>query len=124
MNVLIIEDEPAIAMVLEEVLREEGHRTEALTDGAWGLRRLKEGERPDLVLIDLFVPSLSGRDVLAAMRSDPRLANIPVILITGAVPQSGLFPPEGSYQALISKPFDVEDVVAAVNAVSAGRRTA
>ncbi|MGE5589496.1 MAG: response regulator [Bacillota bacterium] len=124
MNVLIIEDEPAIAMVLCEVLRDEGHSAEAFTDGTAALRRLLEEPIPDLVLVDLFMPRFGGRELLTAMRSDARLAAVPVILLTGAVPHSEAFPPEGSYQALITKPFDVDELVAVVNSVSARRFSA
>lgn len=113
-SVLIIEDEPTIAMVLSEALSDEGYETVTEPDGAAGLQRLREGPLPNVVLLDLFMPGLSGRAVLEAMRSDPHLAVIPVILVTGAVPRTEDFPPETTYQALLSKPFSLEDLVASV----------
>lgn len=111
MRVLIVEDEPAIAMVLTELLADEGYDVISELDGLSGLNRIREEPRPDVVLIDLFMPRLSGREVLERMRSDPEIAAIPVMLITGAVPDENDFPPKGSYQAMLSKPFDLQDVL-------------
>jgi len=113
-RVLVIEDEPAIALILTEVLSAEGHIVESAADGAAGLTRLHERAAPDVVLLDLIMPGVGGRAVLAAMRSEPPLAGIPVILVTGAVPSSRDFPAPDQYQALLTKPFQLTDVVAAV----------
>lgn len=113
-SVLIIEDEPTIAMVLSEALSDEGYETRTEPDGTAGLQRLREEPLPQVVILDLFMPGLSGRAVLEAMRNDPRLAAIPVILVTGAVPRTEDFPPETTYQALLSKPFSLEDLVTSV----------
>lgn len=120
MKLLIVEDEPAIAMVLEGLLSDEGHDVEVRLDGPSGLERLLQSPRPDLVLVDLFMPGTGGREVVATMRANRRLAATPVILITGAVPNPGAFPPAESYQALVRKPFDVEEVLRTVEEVLGG----
>jgi len=111
---LIVEDEPTIALILTEVLKGEGHDVSAVSGGAAGLEWLARESPPDVVLLDLFMPRVGGRAVLEAIRSDPRLAGVPVILVTGAMPAAEDFPPEGSYQAFIGKPFNLDDVIAAV----------
>lgn len=110
-RILIIDDEPAIAMVLEAALGDEGHDVITASDGLAGIERLRQGQTPDVVLVDLYMPRMSGRDLVVAMRADPALREIPVVLVTGAVPRPEDYPPEGAYQALITKPFDVADVI-------------
>jgi CheY-like chemotaxis protein len=120
-HVLIIEDEPAIAMILSEVLRDHGHESVIASTGAAGLERLAQDPVPDLVLLDLFMPGLGGRAVLEHMRAGPGSRNIPVVVVTGAVPSVADFPPVGSYQALLGKPFNLSDVIAVVDRCLAGR---
>jgi CheY-like chemotaxis protein len=115
-RVLVIEDEATIALILSEVLREQGHEAVTVSGGAAGLDWLRESPPPDVVLLDLFMPGLGGRDVLKAMRSDPRLKDVPVVLVTGAVPSVEDFPPNGTYQALITKPFDLSDITETIDA--------
>ncbi|KKM08698.1 hypothetical protein SY88_22940 [Clostridiales bacterium PH28_bin88] len=116
-RVLVIEDEPGIAMVLREVLREEGHNVITVPNGVSGLERLRRAPVPEIVLVDLVMPRMNGRAVVEAMRSDPMLQDIPVIIITGSLPCAENLPPEGSYQAFISKPFDLTDVLETVHSL-------
>lgn len=113
-RILIIEDESTISMVLTEVLKEEGHEAKSASNGTIGLTELKQSSY-DVVLADLLMPGMGGKAVVEFMRSDPQLDSIPVVIITGAVPCVEDFPPEGSYQAFIRKPFDLNDVVRTIN---------
>lgn len=110
-HILIIEDEPAIVMVLEEMLSEEGYEISKAYDGITGLKRLSGLPKPDLVLVDLNMPGVKGRDVIETMRSDKNLKDIPAIIITGTVYNSVDFPPMGSYQDVLEKPFELMDLL-------------
>ncbi len=110
-HILVIEDEAAIAMALQGALSDEGHEVATAADGLQGLASLGQSPLPDIVLVDLLMPRAGGRVVVETMRADPRLQSIPVVLITGAARDTEAFPPAGSYQALIFKPFDLFDVV-------------
>lgn len=114
-RVLVVEDEETIAMVLQQTLEFTGHKVSRATNGRTGLAALQSGPAPDLVLVDLFMPVMNGRAMLEAMRTYPELAQIPAVLVTGAVPCKEDFPPESTYQALIAKPFSVKTVVDTVN---------
>lgn len=114
-RVLIIEDEPEISMILEEVLTEEGYEVTAISDGISGLKHLRDYPHPGIVLIDLFIPGISGKGVIEAMRKDPELMEIPVVIMTGAVPSLRDFPDDVNYQALLSKPFDLAEVIRIVH---------
>lgn len=112
--VLVVEDEPTIAMVLQELLREAGHQVITAHNGAEALQALQATPCPDIMLLDLFLPDTTGRDLLQKARNLESFRDRPVVLITGAVPCPEDFPPEGAYQALIAKPFELDEVLQTV----------
>ena len=80
-RVLIAEDEESILASLEFVVRAAGHDARLARDGAEALRALAD-YRPDLVLLDLMLPRVSGLEVCAAVRADPALAATRVLMLT------------------------------------------
>lgn len=113
-RILVIEDEPTINMILEEVLTDEGYEVLTALNGQSGLKVMEEEALPNLVITDLRMPDISGRTVVETIRANPKLEEIPVIIISGAVSESDEFPAEGSYQAHLGKPFDLIDVISTV----------
>lgn len=83
---LIVEDERDIAALFRHVLDIAGYQTDIAGDGREALKRLKSNP-PDIVLLDLFLPGVSGVKILEQMRSSPELSAIPVVVIT-AHPQA------------------------------------
>ncbi|MDQ3264968.1 MAG: ATP-binding protein [Myxococcota bacterium] len=79
-RVLVVEDEPQIAAVLEEILKSR-YRVEVARDGAEGLAKAR-GLHPDLVVMDVFLPKLDGLDAAMALKSSPDTSDIPVILLS------------------------------------------
>ncbi len=81
--ILVIDDDTRMARVLARMIRGVGHHYRVLSayDGEDGLRRMRR-DQPDLVLLDLVMPGLDGYAVLAAMRQDPALHDIPVVIVT------------------------------------------
>jgi signal transduction histidine kinase len=116
-RIIVIDDEPAVAEVLCEVLRHSGARVEAQSCSETGLRQVLESE-PDVVLCDMHMPNLSGVNLLARLRSErPDLAGR-LIFTTGAT--SGLedqAAPEHSGRPCLLKPFDFAQVVGRIRAV-------
>ncbi|MHB1126344.1 MAG: response regulator transcription factor [Bacillota bacterium] len=123
-RVLVIEDEPNIAMVLEEALIDDGHEVTTALNGLAGLKNMRQFPQPDLVLLDLLMPVMDGRTVIETMRAEPELSDIPVIIISGSLPGTCSFPPKGTYQAIFCKPFDLLEVLATVQAFTANRNIA
>lgn len=123
-RVLVIDDEPTIVMVLEIALSEEGHEVATALDGLTGLNMMKQSPLPDIVLLDLYMPGLSGQAVANTMRSDPVLKDIPVVIISGSIPNPDNFPRRDSYQALITKPFDLHEVLSTIETLVAKGRVA
>jgi DNA-binding response OmpR family regulator len=76
--------------------------------------------RPDLLILDLALPGLSGQDVFDLVRSDPQWQGVPVLFIT-ATPDR-LAPNTLTEHRVIAKPFDVDELVRVVDAIVDGRR--
>jgi two-component system sensor histidine kinase/response regulator len=106
-RILIIEDDPHVAYVLQLALEEEGHEVITSYDGQNGLRQLEQPPLPDLVLVDLCIPVLSGRTVVETIYNNRLLHKIPVIITSGSTPDTLPFPPACAYRALFTKPYDI-----------------
>jgi CheY-like chemotaxis protein len=117
-TVLVIDDEFGIAEVIEMALEDEGHRVVAAVNGEQGLERLAEAA-VDMVLLDYMMPILDGPGVLRAMRADPKLRIIPVVLMTSLDEATVRRGCEG-FVAFLRKPFRIEMLVRTVAAVLEG----
>lgn len=102
-EILVVDDHPEIATMIADALGEEGYQTRIVHDGAAALRVARE-QRPDLILMDVAMPTLRGDQAIRRMRAQG-LADIPVILMT-ADPQPERFGGLGAQQ-IIRKPFDL-----------------
>lgn len=80
-KILIIEDDKAMATILQESLQDEGYGATFAQDGIEGLERVKD-DLPDLILLDVMMPKMGGKEVLVQLKSDPKTKNIPVIMLT------------------------------------------
>ncbi|MCB2223970.1 MAG: response regulator transcription factor [Actinobacteria bacterium] len=117
-RVLIVEDEPSFVEALEVALAAEGFDTEAAMDGKAGLERFR-AQRPDLVLLDLMLPSLPGLDVLRAIRRD---SDVPVVVVSAKDAEADIVAAlELGADDYVTKPYSVRELVARIRA--AGRRT-
>jgi len=80
-RILLVEDSLAIRRANESALLEAGYEVICAEDGESALR-LAEEDRPDLILLDMILPKLSGPDVLRHLKSEPRTSAIPVIVLS------------------------------------------
>ena len=81
-NILIVEDEFLIRDALTEFLEEEGYIVAGAANGQEALNFLRKGTRPDLILLDLMMPVMSGTQFLVEQQQDLALAAIPVVLLS------------------------------------------
>ena len=114
MTVLIVEDERAIVEILKFNLKKEGYDTLEALDGETGLS-LARSEDPDLILLDLMLPKLSGFDVCARLRQDGNA--VPILMLTAREEENdkvqGL---EAGADDYITKPFSMRELMARVKA--------
>lgn len=116
-KILIIEDEPAIAEVLEYNLGLEGYQTRVEERGDQGIKALREFG-PDLVLLDLMLPGIDGLDVLRALRRDGDTAAVPVVVLTAKSEEvDRIVGLELGADDYIPKPFSPREVVLRVKAI-------
>jgi len=81
LTVLAIDDDPAVRTLMERVLAREGYAVVLAAGGEEGLRLARE-RRPDLITLDVMMPGMDGWAVLAALKSDPAVAEIPVVMLS------------------------------------------
>lgn len=108
-TVLIVEDEWAIADWLEVLLSENAFNVLTASNGRAALD-IMHREIPDLVLTDFMMPFLDGAGLVAAMRDDPRLRDVPVVLMTSLV-ENVVRERVGRFRAYLRKPFREDDLI-------------
>jgi Response regulator containing CheY-like receiver, AAA-type ATPase, and DNA-binding domains len=118
-TVFTIEDNPSISMVIDLALTGEGHNVIVFNDCCQAYKNLEEGIKPDVILVDLKMPGMNGKELVEKIRANPLLKFIPVTIITGSIPSEETLPPKGSYQALMQKPFDLSDLINTVDSLVA-----
>ncbi|HEV8198008.1 MAG TPA: response regulator [Gemmatimonadales bacterium] len=125
-EILLVEDNAGDVRLTREALRDAKVRNHlsVAVDGAEALAMLRQEEphsralRPDLILLDLNLPKMSGREVLEAIKSDDRLKQIPVVILTTSAAEQDILE---SYRlranAYVTKPVDLEQFLKAVRAI-------
>jgi CheY-like chemotaxis protein len=113
-RILVVEDDPTIAMVLGEALEGEGYAVTAAVDGEAVWRAALE--RPDAILLDVMMAQMDGLTVARRLRADPRTAAIPVVLLSARADLAELAAGLGA--EAIAKPFDLDAVLDRVKAMA------
>ncbi len=80
-KILIVEDDKFLRELIAQKLIKEGYDIAEAVDGEKGIKSVKE-EKPDLILLDLILPGIDGFEVLAEIKEDPVLSQIPVIILS------------------------------------------
>jgi CheY-like chemotaxis protein len=103
-SVLVVDDDADLRIGLCEILVEEGYSVASAVDGADALAHLSEPAMPDIVLLDLRMPNMDGYAFLERRSTSPKLAEIPVIVISATPAPAGMgFPIAG----VLTKPVDL-----------------
>jgi CheY-like chemotaxis protein len=108
LTILVVDDDRDICFTIAEALALDGHRVLTASNGQMALEQARRN-RPDLIVLDLMMPVMSGWQFLEARREDPDLASVPVIVIT-AFPETQV---DGA-AVILQKPFDVDTLLAIV----------
>ena len=115
-KIVIIEDEEQLGKLIQSYLEQHSYRAMHERDGANGLKRIRE-EVPDLILMDLLLPRVHGFDICQAVKKDPKLAHIPLIVMT-AVYKTAMDKMEAErlgVDEFIEKPLDFAALLKKVN---------
>ncbi|MFG0259178.1 MAG: response regulator [Phycisphaerales bacterium JB041] len=123
-KVLLVDDEPHIPMVVGRKLTAAGYEVSTASDGEEGLAAAREFA-PDLIITDLQMPYMSGAELAAALREDPSLRKIPVILLTArGYVLSDEERESTNIKHFLSKPFSVHEILRVVEETLPGRSEA
>jgi two-component system, chemotaxis family, chemotaxis protein CheY len=109
--VLVVDDDFDIREALSDVLASEGYSVVTAADGEEALDRLRGGIRPDVMLLDLMMPRVSGVEVIDALRKDESLRQIPVVVCSA---NRGYGPDDLGVHDVLRKPVSVEELLDAV----------
>ncbi len=113
-RILIAEDDPAIAVMLTRILRQE-YEVVHVVDGPSALARAAAEPRPDLLLLDIMMPGLDGLDVARRVRLHPELKKIPIIFLTAkSAPTDVIKGIQHGARSYITKPFKLDEVLSKV----------
>ena len=117
-RILIVDDEEDLVETLEFNFEREGFATVTARSGKDALERLAEKPRPDLVVLDLMLPDISGTEVCREMRSDPEMREIPVLMLTAKGDEiDRVVGFEVGTDDYMTKPFSVRELILRVRAI-------
>jgi CheY-like chemotaxis protein len=120
-RILVVDDTPALLDVIRRCLEEEGYHVRTCLESKNAVRMAQE-DRPDVIMLDVVMPEVSGWEVLASLRADPVFRLTPVIVCTAYVAEAigrmeELKGPD-QHLGLLPKPFELEELIEVVDSVT------
>jgi two-component system alkaline phosphatase synthesis response regulator PhoP len=117
-KIMVVDDEPDILLTVGQMLEMSGYEVVRAKDGNECIDKLNESETdPDLIILDIMMPNVSGWDVAAKLKENPKWKEIPIVFLTakGDTMSVGM----GGLAAVdyIVKPFDIKDLVTRVKKI-------
>lgn len=107
-TILVVDDESNMRLLIRMILESAGYEVVEAAHGAAALDRVKES-RPDMMVTDLMMPVMSGRELVERLRADPETASLPIIVVSANSSSVAT-----AADAVLGKPFDPDALVAAV----------
>ncbi len=112
--VLVVDDQRSLRSLIRLNLELEGFRVEEAVDGVDCLEQARR-QRPDLITVDIVMPRLDGLATVAELRADPRLRDVPIVMVTtSGQPQDQQRARAAGVEAYLTKPYDPDELVATV----------
>jgi len=109
-RILIVEDEEAVRELEKFILEHQGYEVMEARDGLEGLTKA-EFRKPDLILLDLMMPDVSGGRMYDEMKRHPATSDIPIVVVTGKPDAHQIFDDEIGPENVIMKPFEAAALV-------------
>ena len=122
MRVLVIDDETSLNALAVEYFKLSGHEAVACPDGESALALLRDDPAFDVIVLDRRLPGLSGVDIFRAIKADPRLRGVPVIILSASVAPGAIADDLAEADLHMPKPFHPKELAAAAARLAAGRR--
>ncbi len=116
-RILAVDDEPNIVRLIQVNLERHGYQVETANNGAQALAKIK-ANRPDLLVSDVMMPEMDGFELLANVRRDPALMDLPVIMLTAKAQDKDVL--EGyktGADMYLTKPFNPQELLAFVKRI-------
>ncbi|TET43677.1 response regulator [Candidatus Aerophobetes bacterium] len=116
-RIVLAEDEPQIAKLVEFKLKKEGYQVTWKENGEEALEAIKR-ERPDLILLDIMMPVMDGYEVLRQIKEDEKLRDIPVIMLTARAQERDVVKGiDSGAEDYITKPFHPAELLVRVKRI-------
>jgi DNA-binding response OmpR family regulator len=111
-KIMVVDDEPDILTTVSQMLEMSGYEVIRATDGKECLKKLYESNtNPDLIVLDIMMPEISGWDVAARIKENPPWRNIPIVFLTAKGDTMSIGMGGIASEDYIVKPFDVKDLI-------------
>ncbi|MCX8007324.1 MAG: response regulator, partial [Coriobacteriia bacterium] len=121
--VLVVDDDRSIVNVLHDTLKRRGYSIVAAYDGAEAMAAVRK-RKPDLILLDLQMPVMDGYEVIEAVKTDPDLKDIPIVIMTAYQIDRSRIDILGMAEQKVDKPFSAEELVRRIEALLAAEEAA
>ncbi len=116
-KILVVDDEPDVTELVVYHLKAKGFQVEALNHATASISRVRSF-LPDLIILDIMMPELSGIQICRILRADPKLARIPIIFLTAkAEPQDRIEGFESGADDYLAKPFSPKELVLRIESI-------
>ncbi|MBL4634987.1 MAG: response regulator [Kofleriaceae bacterium] len=108
-TILVVDDDPLLRGAIAMILEDEGYTVELASDGIKALEAIA-ANKPDMILLDMMMPNMSGTQVLRELQESERTSSIPVIIMTAINGVAGGRVLNGDNE-IVEKPFEVHDLL-------------
>jgi DNA-binding response OmpR family regulator len=117
-KIMVVDDEPDILTTVGQMLEMSGYEVIKVIDGEECFKKLNESStNPDLILLDIMMPDISGWDVAAKIKENPRWSSIPIVFLTAKGDTSSIGLGGMAAEDYIVKPFDIKDLITRIQKI-------
>jgi len=116
--ILVVEDDSATRLLVRSILELAGHEVIEAPHGSAALDLISPQRLPDVVVTDLTMPILDGKELIAQLRSGPVTATIPIVVVSGNLAEARTLKATGLVEAVVPKPFDAANLAQCIHALT------
>jgi two-component system alkaline phosphatase synthesis response regulator PhoP len=117
-KIMVVDDEPDIRMVLSRILKKRGYEVELCESAEEAIEKLRSGNLPELIIMDLMMPGMSGTEACRVIKSDPELKEIPLVILTVmSEPEAKEESRDAGADAHVDKPINMAKLFATIEAL-------